>query len=60
MSSNEIETNDVNRSPDLQTKDPRPAGVLDRETLVVIMRILLLVREESGLAKIIRSWSAIY
>ena len=47
--------------PDLQSKDPRPAGVLDRETLVVIMRILSLVREESGLAKRIRSlWSAIY
>ena len=36
-------------------------GVLDRETLVVIMQILSLVREECGLAKIIRSlWSAIY
>ena len=29
-------------------KDPRPAGVLDRGTLVIIMRILSLVREESG------------
>ena len=47
--------------PDLQSKNPRPAGVLDRETLVIIMRILSLVREESGLAKRIRSlWSAIY
>ena len=36
---------------DLQSKDPRPAGVLDRGILVVIMRILSLVREESGLAK---------
>ena len=47
--------------PDLQSKDPRPAAVLDRGTLVAIMRILSLVREESGLAKRIRSlWSAIY
>ena len=47
--------------PDLQSKDFRPAGVLDRGTLVVIMRIMSLVREESGLAKRIRSlWSAIY
>ena len=43
---------------DWQNKDPHPAGVLDRETLVVIMQILLLVREEIGLAKVIRSlWS---
>ena len=36
-------------------------GVLDRRTLVVIMRIMSLVSEESGLAKRIRSlWSAIY
>ena len=43
---------------DSQSKDRRPAGVLDRGTLVVIMRILSLVREESGLAKRIRSlWS---
>ena len=40
--------------PDSQSKDPRPAGVLDRGTLVVIMRILSLVREESGLAKRIK------
>ena len=47
--------------PDSKSKDPRPAGDLDRRTLVVTMRILLLVREESGLAKRIRSfWSAIY
>ena len=46
--------------PDSQSKDACPAGVLDRETLV-IMRILSLVREESGLAKRIRSlWSTIY
>ena len=46
--------------PDLQSKDPRLTGVLDRETLVVIMRILSLVREESVLAKRTRSlWSAI-
>ena len=44
--------------PDSQSKDPHPAGVLDRGTLVVIMRILSLVREESRLAKRIRSfWS---
>ena len=60
MSSNEIQTNDVN-GPDWQSKDPCPAGVLDRRTLIVIMRILSLVREESGLAKRIRSlWTAIY
>ena len=47
--------------PDLQSKDPRPAGVFDRGTLVVIMQILSFIREESGLAKRIRSfWSAIY
>ena len=46
--------------PDLQGKDPRPAGVLDRGTLVIIMPILSL-GEESGLAKGIRLlWSAIY
>ena len=46
---------------DLQSKDPRLAGVLDRGTMVVIMQILSLVREESGIAKRIRSfWSAIY
>ena len=47
--------------PDSQSKDPHPAGVLDRGTLVLIMWILSLVREESGLAKRIRSLqSAIY
>ena len=47
--------------PDSQGKDARPAGVLDRGTLVGIMRIASLVGEESGLAKRIRSlWSAIY
>ena len=47
--------------PDLPSKDPRPTGVLDRGTLVVITWILSLVREESGLTKRIRSlWSAIY
>ena len=46
---------------DSQSKDSRLAGVLDRETLVIIMRILSLVREESGLAKGIRSlWNTIY
>ena len=44
-----------------QGKEPRPAGVLDKGKLVVIMGILSLVREESGLTKKIRSlWSAIY
>ena len=38
---------------DSQSKDPCPAGVLDVGTLVVIMLILSLVREESGLAKIV-------
>ena len=47
--------------PDSQSKDPRLTGVLDRGTLIVIMQILSLVREESGLAMRIRSlWSAIY
>ena len=47
--------------PDSQNKGPHPAGVLNRGTLVVIMRILSLVREESGLATRIGSlWSAIY
>ena len=47
--------------PDSHSKDPRPPGVLNRGALVVMMQILLLVREESGLAKIIRSlWSTIY
>ena len=48
-------------SPDSQSKEPSPAGVLDRGTLVVIMQILSLATEESGLAKRIRLlWSAIY
>ena len=47
--------------PNSLSKDPHPAGVLDRGTLVVIMQILSLLREESRLAKRIRSlWSAIY
>ena len=41
--------------PDSHSNFPRPAGVLNRETLVVIMRILSLVREESRLAKRVRS-----
>ena len=46
---------------DLQSNGPCPAGVHNRGTLVVMMPILSLVREESGLAKRIRSlWSAIY
>ena len=41
---------------DSQSKDPRLAGVLNRGTLVVvIMRILSLVSEGSGLARRIRS-----
>ena len=63
MSSNEIETIDVNGSC-AQSKDPHVActGILDRGTLVVILQILSLVRQESGLAKRVRSlWqSAIY
>ena len=47
--------------PDSQSKDPRPVGVLNRGTLVVIIQILSLVTEESGLAKRIKLlWSAIY
>ena len=47
--------------PDSQSKDPHPADVLDRGTLLVIMRFLSLVREESALAKKIRSlWSTTY
>ena len=47
--------------PNLQSKDPRLAGVVDRGTMVAIMQILSLVRDESGLTKRIRSlWSAIY
>ena len=47
--------------PNSMTKDPRLAGVLNRETLVVIMQIVSLVREESRLAKSIRSLqSAMY
>ena len=60
MSSNEIQTNDVNGSR-LAEQGPRPAGALDRGTLVAIMRILPLVREEIGLSKTIKSFlSAIY
>ena len=60
MSSNEIETKNLH-GLDSQSKDPRLSGVLDRGSMVVIMRILSLVREETGLAKRIRLlWSAIY
>ena len=41
--------------PELQCKDPRPAGVLDRGTLVTIMQMMSLVNEVSDLAKKIRS-----
>ena len=37
---------------DLQSKEPRPAGVLDRGTLVVIMQILSLVSEGGGKIKV--------
>ena len=40
---------------DSQSKDPRPAGVLDRETMVVIMQILSLLSEGIGLARRIGS-----
>ena len=44
-----------------QGKNPRTAGALDRGTLVVIMQIQSLVREEIGLVKRIRLlWSTIY
>ena len=47
--------------PKSQSKDPHPAGVLDRRILVAIVQILSLVREESGLAQRIKSiWSAVY
>ena len=54
MSSNEIETKNLH-GLDSQSKDPRLSGVLDRGSMVVIMRILSLVREETGLAKRITS-----
>ena len=44
--------------PDSQSKDPRPAGFLDRGTLV-IMRILPLVSQGSGLAKRIRGLNGV-
>ena len=47
--------------PDRQSKDPCLAGVLDKGTFIVIMQILSLLREESGLEKRIKLlWSAIY
>ena len=52
----QIEINNINGCR-LAEQGPSsgPAGVLDRETLVVIMQVLSLVSEGSGLAKIIRS-----
>ena len=48
-------------SLDLQSKNICLAGILDNGTLVVIMGILSLVDERSGLANKIRLlWSAIY
>ena len=47
--------------PESQSKDLGLAGVLDRVTLVVIIRILSLVSKGNDLAKKIRLlWSAIY
>ena len=40
---------------DWKSKGPRPASVLDRETLVVIIRILSSVSKGSGLARRIKS-----
>ena len=54
MSIKEIETNNVSGSQSL-SKHPHLAGAHDWGTLVVIMRILSLVSEGSGLAKRIRS-----
>ena len=54
MPTKQIETSDV-MDPDLQSRDPRSAGVVDRGTLVVIMQILSVVSKGSGLAKRIRS-----
>ena len=48
-------------SPESQSKDLGLAGVLDRVTLVVIIRILSLVSKGNDLAKKIRLlWSATY
>ena len=46
--------------PGSHSKDPRPAGVLDRGILVVIKRILSLVSEGSGLDRRIRSQMECY
>ena len=60
MSSNEIETNNVNGSQ-LAEQGPLSGKCSRKGTLVVIMQILSLVKEDSGLAKRLRSlWSAIY
>ena len=57
---NDSNSNDNNNNNN-KSKDLRPVGGLDRVTLVFIMRILLLVEEESRLAKRIRLLcSAIY
>ena len=57
---NDSNSNDNNNNNN-KSKDLRPVGGLDRGTLVFIMRILLLVEEESRLAKRIRLLcSAIY
>ena len=42
--------------PDWQNKGSRPVDVLDRRTLVVILGILSLIGDGSGLAKRIRSY----
>ena len=60
MSSNEIETNDVNGSR-LAEQGPSSGRCSPKGNIGRIMRILSLVREGSGLDKRIRSlWSAIY
>ena len=60
MSSNEMETNDVNGFQ-LAEQGPSSSGCSQQGTLVVIMRSLSVVREESRLDKRIRLlWSAVY
>ena len=61
MSRNEIETNNVNGSQHVQ-QGPFSSMCSQQGNIgVIIMRILSLVREKSGLAKRTRSlWSAIY
>ena len=53
MPTKQIETNNVNGSR-LAEQGPHPAGVLGRGTLIIIMQILSLASEGSGLARRIR------